>query len=137
MEMVLQFQVRYLKKWNPFLHCIWPRLRKPITRTEVSKAVHSYQYCKQPILNLEASGIVPRSLHIRRIAYMVAYPGQNPIEIAINEYQPHQVVVDGHHRIAAAVFRGDGTVSTKLLGPAESLESFLRGFKCPMISSSV
>lgn len=58
-------------------------------------------------------------MHAERIAWLVLYPAEDPIEIDVGVpilgYHIPWPVLDGNHRLAAAIFRKDLTI---LVAPA-------------------
>lgn len=82
--------------------------RKDIERTRLSKATPF-----DPILN-DVRGDRPwsRRHHLHRIRFLVDNPSLDPVEIAIDEAQVS--LIDGFHRVAAALFRGDAWIDGEI-----------------------
>ena len=128
-----------LLPWSPFDHKCWLGLSEPVTRKAVQAAIDSKCLCGTP-WDVEHwdSGV-----HVRRIAYLVTHGWTEPIEIDVGVptlgCNIDWVILDGHHRLAAAIFRGDANVLVSVSGdvdyagqlfnvPADSLlESNLKG----------
>lgn len=68
--------------------------------------------------------------HAGRIAYLVRNRASDPISIdvgcpALGYWGPKWMVVDGNHRLAAAIYRGDLTISALVDGQLDwALELF-------------
>jgi len=60
--------------------------------------------------------------HGARIAYLMSYFPEDPIEVDIGEYSPY--LQDGHHRLLAALYSGRHCVTIEVL-IAEGLEEAL------------
>lgn len=59
--------------------------------------------------------------HAARIAYLVENPATDPIAIdvgvpALGYWGPSWMITDGNHRLAAAIYRGDATISALVDG---------------------
>jgi hypothetical protein len=60
-----------------------------------------------------------RDYHIRRIAWLVKNGWDKPVEIDVGipsmNYWPYPLI-DGHHRLCAAIYRGDLTIAASVSG---------------------
>lgn len=69
--------------------------------------------------------------HAARVAYLVANPNAAPEPISIDVYVSSRVVpcivevLDGNHRLAAAIFRGDDAIATNIGGDVEAARKIL------------
>ncbi|MBD8614843.1 MULTISPECIES: hypothetical protein [Pseudomonas] len=57
--------------------------------------------------------------HAARIAYLVLNPARDPIHIDVgvpSHTAPAWPILDGNHRLAAAIYRGDSTISSEIGG---------------------
>jgi len=84
--------------FNPFRGRQWG-LTELITIKDIDQAIKEKKYRNKELWNLD------RNYHIQRIAYFVKYGWENPIEI--DKY----CIVDGYHRLCAAIYRKDKTIS--------------------------
>lgn len=90
---------------SPFDVPIWRGLYDPITHDEIDDAI-AEGLLNEPIFASESQPY-PREWHIERIAWFVENGWSQPIELDLNALWP---VVDGNHRFAAAIHRGDSTL---------------------------
>lgn len=69
---------------------------------------------------------VPRIEHAKRIAHFVKNGWPDPIDVDVGcpslGYNTCQYVIDGHHRLAAAIYRGDETIIAAVSGELEFAE---------------
>ena len=100
---------------NPFYSLIWP-IGAPVTRDEVRLFVR-HGLLQPPGLR---SG--DRNTHIARIAWFVVNPCSDPLAVDVGVpqlgYYPVWMITDGNHRFAAALVRGDRTISARVSGSA-------------------
>ena len=108
-----------MQQANPYVSTIWPNLDTPITRQEVQKALINKEFV-QP--HERFSGSIPRNyelfnelgavryrdFHVRRIAYLIANPPNDALEINVGDFEagihPQWIVEDGNHRLAGLLF---------------------------------
>lgn len=115
---------------NP-LAC-WMEQSSPITAKAVRECIKAGQadLCDTPTWSQIAFGqakITPqenRARHIRKIAYFVLNPINDPIDIdvgfqAMGCLPPSHMVQDGNHRLAAAIIKGETTVCARVNGGVE------------------
>lgn len=95
---------------NPLAEPPWAERNRAITVTEVLKAVREKRF---------ESRWGTRN-HLRRIAYLVEHPDEKPIEIDVGvpclNYYVDWIIIDGNHRVAAALVRGDEFISASIGG---------------------
>jgi hypothetical protein len=96
---------------NPIVDPPWPergdvsrqRIKECLDKGKLSK--HSYQS-----MRCRTRG-VKSTYHAQRIAYLVRFKDSTPLEldlgIPVLGYYPDSILVDGHHRLAAAIYRKD------------------------------
>lgn len=71
-----------------------------------------------------------RAYHIERIAYLVLYPSDDPISIEVVDTCGSTIINDGHHRIAAGIFRADQKI---LVDYGGYVDAFRQRFLAPRI----
>ena len=98
---------------NPFEDCIWHNVDPPVSIDEIIQAIARDELCEIPysIMLKRHAAECTRSYHIQRIAYLVVYPDDTPINIDVGvpvcgyEHASGFEILDGHHRLAAALVR--------------------------------
>jgi len=111
-----------LGAYSAFDRMIWSgQGDDPITREEVASAIAEGRFQKMP---LDTEGT--RRDHVERIAYLVVHPARTPLELDVGI--PHLgchvdwPLLDGHHRLAAAIYRGDATIDIDAAGSIDYAE---------------
>ena len=108
-------------KHNPFTTSTWFDI-PPISKDAVAKAIVDGRLESTP--NDDDS---PRSgftqFHVERIAYLVVHPDLKPLRISVYTGSPE--LVDGNHRLAAAIYRGDETIKIDFPGSTGQLKQWL------------
>ena len=98
---------------NPYRALVWP-IGTPITRAEVRLFVRA------GLLRPPGAARGSRNDHIARVAWFVANRCADPIDIDAGLPQLGQfsrwLIIDGNHRFAAALFRGDATIAARIRG---------------------
>ena len=98
------------EKWDPFKDCPWCCI--PFTKEMVRKA----RVRRTPVAN-DTWHWEP---HAGRIKYLAKHGWSDPIEIDVGIPPLHCYVdwpiQDGNHRLAAAMLRGDKTISVSVTG---------------------
>lgn len=120
---VVQVPIRSL------LHCsYWLEGEDAITREEIQLAIDSGDFHPDPIAEEWYEDGV-RDKHIQRIAYLAVHSWEDPIEIDVGipvlSYWNDHIVIDGNHRLAAAIFRGDETIGACIAGQLDFAEELL------------
>lgn len=127
--------------YDPFEYPPWDGVLK-ITRQEVARALADQRYEPSCWTTPEDDEVLlPKhgfgyefvqwtpERHVARIAYLVAHGWNEPIEVDAGwrqiEYEPVNPVIDGNHRLAAAIYRGDETIIAYVGGSPKDLERFL------------
>lgn len=107
-----------LAEFNPFDNSPWHD-GKGVTINGVKEAIEALRFESEPYSAQFA--IHERSWgaakHEARIAFLVHYGFDEPIGIELNgsDYLPISLF-DGHHRLAAAIYRGDSEINVELGG---------------------
>lgn len=112
-----------LEAYSPFNAPVWQCLTRPITRGEVGRAIAHKTFEEAPI-----GPTGSRRAHIRRVAYLVVHPDANPISVDVGVRGLCSVswpIMDGHHRLAAAFYRGDETIGVEASGSVDLIQEFL------------
>jgi hypothetical protein len=105
---------------DPYESTCWD-IEYPVTLDEVLGAVATHDLEPPSADNFHAGFLqCDRDSHIRRIAWLVVHGWKDPIEVdvGIPELGCHVrwSVSDGNHRFAAAIARGDRTISASIGG---------------------
>lgn len=111
---------------NPFADYPWaegcgldrPQIAKCLTEGRlVSQSYHSVQEAEQEVYE---------SFHAERIAYLVKFKDDTPLQldlpIPVLDYCPENILVDGNHRLAAAIYRKDLWVPVEFGGQLSEFE---------------
>lgn len=116
-----QVPVHALLMCSPFDNCVWDTLKSPITRNEIAKALSERTEIQEG-----DNSYWEREQHIAQIAYFVENPSSDPISVDVGcpslHYYRDWLVTDGHHRLAAAIFRGDETILADVSGQIDYAE---------------
>lgn len=121
-EISIWVSLKKLADFSPFENVIWPSVKSPITKKEVSVALNQNRLHRHPV-----SPKSSRRVHAERIAFLVNHIDINPIVIDINSFWP---VLDGNHRLAAAFYRGDRIIEVSPDGFLDDFEKYELGEKC-------
>jgi hypothetical protein len=108
---------------DPYKDCPWHC--GSITTARIKVCVQGSKFALKPLNPFNHN----RSQHIKRIAYLVKNGWSDPIQIDVgvpslgcNIEWP---VVDGNHRLAAAIFRGDEEILCEISGSMDYAEELL------------
>jgi len=108
-----------LEYWDPILDNVWGC--GPITEDEVRNYTG-------PVRSSSAEYISPdfsdKEFNVGRIAYLLEHGWDaadvdlHPVtvDVGMSGYTSDELVVDGNHRVAAAKFRGDETITVSIIG---------------------
>lgn len=104
--------------------------RKIITRVGVQTCIDSGTliHPEEWANDKQLTNPCPISVHTARIAWLVVHGWQTAIELDFGipslgyEWYP---LLDGHHRLAAAEFRGDKTIEASVSGAVSEMEKYL------------
>lgn len=121
--MPVQIPVKTLIKlgYNPFSNCPWGC---KVTKANVTAALKANRLVAIPDETWAADSIrhgKPSPVyHEERIAYLVKNGWNDPIQIDVGipsmNCHVDWMVIDGNHRVAAAIMRGDTTISAQVGG---------------------
>lgn len=120
---------KLLEFGNPFDVNIW--VESDITHQMVEEAILTHSLNPNPYLSfgLERGPDWSAQEHADRIAYLVVNGWTEPIIIdvgvpSLGVYVANPIL-DGNHRFAAAIFRGDETILVEASGSVSVLETLL------------
>jgi hypothetical protein len=120
--MATKLLVSNLQPWSAFTHTVWPCLTSPLTRAEVRQAIADNNLQGEPWEHNCPTDdpLYNRYLHIARVAYLVVNPTQDPIGVDVGipsmGCPVAWPVVDGNHRLTAALFRRDTHIDAEVSG---------------------
>ena len=131
----IELPLKGLDPWTPFEYYPWDltleQLRKvsadtwesPLTRAEIQTAITECDLIRTPF----PGGGWTREQHVQRVAYLVQHVDRTPIliDLGFEEDTEEWPIYDGHHRLAAAVFRGDTTIQVSFQGSVELIAHFV------------
>ena len=95
---------------SPYDVPLWRGLRDPIDPAEVERAIEQGRLNSPSDNGPSDSTAHDRTWHIERIAWFVVHGWTEPIEISSTCMWP---VVDGNHRLSAAIYRSDELVEVQ------------------------
>lgn len=98
---------------------VWLGMRDPISAEEVAIAILDGDLLDPDVHGSCDQHAMPRAWHVGRIAWFVVNGWRDPIQVDLNARWP---VIDGNHRLVAAVLREDTFVE---IVPHVSLEAVL------------
>lgn len=102
---------------DPFRQVVWhTTLHTPITREEVQAAIDAGRLRARPV---DADHAATRQQHIERVAYLVVHSWSD--FISVEAHWGGWPVVDGNHRLAAAIFRGDKDIEVEFGGMLDEI----------------
>lgn len=95
---------------DPYLDDVW-WFSSPLTRGEVEAAAHEGRLLAEPLVirRLDETPEEVRRRHVERVAYFLVRGWSSPLLL------DGLKLVDGHHRLAAAILRGDEWVEVDVL----------------------
>lgn len=113
--------VAKLQQWkDPLRDFIWVGLDSPLSEYEVFSALEDGELEPMPFSERPAGEEWNREDHAARIAYLVRFGWEDPIwlDVGVPGMGPpvFNPVVDGHHRLAAAIIRGDEWIPANASG---------------------
>jgi hypothetical protein len=119
------------ERWNPYRETVWMKCDTPITIEEVKRAwinrhLISPNHPKEMYMNFW--DVSPREDHIRRVAWLIEnYRNTHPIQIdfGIPGTSAHFAMIDGNHRLAAAIFLNFPYVWCDWSGALSEAEKFM------------
>jgi hypothetical protein len=130
---------RLLEEWDvdPFTSSVWDGLDAPLTRDEVAEAIRRGSSALRVGRTPSENRIMfTRTFHIRRVAWLAVHGWTDPISVDVGipcmNYTPDWPVLDGNHRFAAALFRGDEAILADCAGQEDWIETFEVGCNPPV-----
>lgn len=129
-DIILSVDIEDLWHHSCVVNEIWVEQVGPILKHHVSACLEtedfesaSYQIMRD---KLAGDSALARNWHTRRIAYLVRHGWSEPIDIEISrERVGRNLITDGNHRLAAAIFRGDDTIEAAIHGFYEDAPNHL------------
>ena len=91
----------------------WFNAFKPVTESDVLEAVQQKDWTSRHMRPLQYNVETMELDHVRRIAWMVMHPPQDPVLIDTNV---PDIITDGYHRFYAAIIRGDEMIDVSIRG---------------------
>lgn len=107
---------------SPFVYYVWEEGEDPVCRKEIEGSLSKKKLNPHPYPGIVHSWT--RQEHIERIAYLVANPADDPLDLDIGVFSLNASLYDGHHRLAAAQFREDPLIRVSLSGNLDLAEEF-------------
>lgn len=108
-------------RFNPFKTNVWVEVKTPITYAEIKLAIEGKEFIspdeKTPMYLIW--DISTREQHIKRIAWLVEnFSHDFPIELdfGVEGVFGGEFVIDGCHRIAAAIYRNEKFIMAECSG---------------------
>lgn len=131
MDTLEKISLDALLPWNPFDNTVWLGLENPITVREVQHAINTDTLAAYPLCFVQNDNISKgRSYHIQRVGYLVKYGWSDAIviDVGIPSLGRHVdwIVIDGNHRLAAAIFRNDNYITASISGEISYAEHLLK-----------
>ena len=136
---IIELSVAKLReRCDPFAGCCWPGLDRPITVEDVYAAIRDDNLAPPgtDAFGEDATGkmwtVASRSSregHVSRIAWFVVHGWDEPLGVDVGVpslgCRPIWLVIDGNHRWAAAICRGDRTISAVVDGSVDEIEKLV------------
>ena len=108
--MPVSIPLEAFRRYDPFDNEVWGA---PVTRADVRQALQEGRLAHAP----------GGQDHAARIAYLVEHPASEPVTIDVGVPSLGCVVqwpiVDGNHRLAAALYREDGSILAEVSGEVD------------------
>ena len=99
--------------WDVVETPLWEEPFRPLTKTDVLKAVEQKNWTARHMRPLKNNLETREFDHAIRIAWMVIHPPREPVIIDTNQIYP---LIDGYHRLYAAIIRGDEMINASISG---------------------
>lgn len=105
---------------NPYKYPVWGNFT--VSKRLVTSCIYNNLYISIPVSQLSAfqrSRLNPRRLHAMRIAYLVLNYDKMPIDLDVGIPEMgyfNIMILDGFHRIAAAIYRRDEYINADISG---------------------
>lgn len=123
---------KFVERCNPFRDTVWFEVGEtPITREEVTTAIEENRLREEPCPEF-SYGFGPqgsRQAHVERVAYLAVHGWTDAIQIDLGVpslgCHVDWPVIDGNHRLAAALFRGDSQIEAGFSGDVCLIEELI------------
>lgn len=114
-DIVVDVAVEDLWPYSCVVNRIWVEREDPVIKHQIRACIAAGEF--EPVSYQAVDKVEDTDWHVRRIAWLVENGWDDPIqlEIANSEHQGH-IITDGHHRVAAAIYRGDETIRAVIYG---------------------
>ena len=122
------FSVAKLRRvCDPFKDGVWDGV--PLGRVVISQAIREGRLLGDS-WDARASGADwTWMMHVERVAFLVVHPDPKPIEVDVGipslGCHVDWPVIDGNHRLAAALYRGDKTILVSPAGEERLIRKFM------------
>ena len=115
------------KRWNPYRETVWVKIKKPITREEVTAVLAEGNIKPKRVRKYLIWDISTCREHLVRIAWLVRHwKDKYPLEIDVGcQGSSGFVVCDGNHRLAAAMYLRKRWVWANMSGDCEWIKEYL------------
>lgn len=127
-QMPVRIPLSNLGVVNPYEYVVWQGLEAPITQEEIAQAIESEEFEKDPLPDSPARTLT-RKEHIARIAYLATNGWDDAIHFDVGVPSLGCFIdwplVDGNHRLAAAIYRGDKDILADVSGSTEYAKEVL------------
>ena len=91
-----------------------------VTKDGVKQAIETGNLRSAPVLTASIHKPEPASVHEARIAWLVKHGHEDTIQLDVGVpslgCHVNWIVIDGNHRLAAAIYRGDETIDCTIGG---------------------
>jgi hypothetical protein len=119
----MKVRVEKLKQWSPFDNYVWNC--KPTVEL-VRRAIEKGQLDDEPWGKRCDRMKSTLKYHVERIAFLVVNRDETPLSVDVGVPSlglvVHWPLDDGHHRLAAAIYRGDELIEIDPAGDHELIE---------------
>ena len=117
------------QRFNPFVNFVWYEIGKPLTKVGVSTAIAEGRLLTEACSKgLQEGRTWTRQMHIERVAWLVVNGWDDAIEVDVGipnlGYVIEWWILDGNHRFAAAVYRGDTSILVSPSGQTDIFAEF-------------
>ena len=117
-DLIVDIPVANLLNWSPFQNTVWFGIKTPVRKSDVQKAIDTKDFV--PFKFYKNFNNLRKIYHIKRIATLVVKGWDDPIDIDVGcpvlNHHVDWIVLDGNHRLGAAIFRGDRTIKGFIAG---------------------
>jgi len=126
--MPVRIPIENLAFVSPYENCVWQGIKTPIKRDEISLAIDSKRLISVPLPD-NPTRVLAREEHVSRIAHLAVNGWEDAIHLDVGVPSLGCVVewplVDGNHRLAAAMYRGYQDILAEVSGQVDYAEELL------------